>query len=414
MNANDAIGIVIAALGGAAVGLEREWSGHATGPHARFAGIRTFTLLGLNAGVAGLLYGQGHHALALLLAGGCAALIVAAYVAASRTAVDGTTETAALVVLTAGVVAGMHGIQIASAMIAVTVLLLVEKSRLHKAISLIDDVSLRAGIRFAVMAVVVLPLLPTGPFGPLGGVRPRQLWALVLFFSGLSFAGYLSRRFAGSKRGYPIAGMIGGLISSTNVTLSFARLSRSEPEHGSPLAIGAIGASAVMCARVLLATTVLNPPAALALVPYLVAPFLAAGIIAWMGVRKFPASATPETLPSNPLQFFSALQMAALFQGVLFAVRWAQMHWGNAGVLASAAVFGLTDLDALVISMAKDSATSLSSAIIAQAIAVGVLSNTIMKLLIGAVVGVGRFRSVVVFGLLTVAVACVVSIVWLR
>ena len=411
---NDAIGIVIAALGGAAVGLEREWSGHASGPHARFAGIRTFTLLGLNAGIAGFLYAHGSQVLALLLAGACAALIVAAYVAASRKDVDGTTEMAALVVLTAGVISGMHEIKLASALIAVTTLLLLEKPRLQKAITHIDDVSLRAGLRFAVMAVVILPLLPTGPYGPLGGVRPRQLWALVLFFSGLSFAGYISRRFAGSQRGYPIAGMLGGIISSTSVTLSFARLSRSEPDRGSSLAVGVIGASAVMCIRVLVATSVLNPLAGLSLIPYLAAPLLAATLITWFGMRKFNSEATPEVLPSNPLQFMTALQMAVLFQCVLFAVRWTQMTFGNTGVLVSAGVLGMTDLDSLVISMAKDAESHLSSATIAQAIAAGVFTNTILKLLIGAVFGTSRFRRLAVAGLLAVAITSAAALVWLH
>lgn len=148
--------------------------------------------------------------LAALLLAGTAALIVAAYMAASRAEVDGTTEMAALVVLAAGVVAGLHELRLASATIAVTTLLLVEKSRLHKIVERIDDASLRAGLRFAVMAVVILPILPAGPYGPLGGIRPRQLWAMVLFFSGLSFAGYIARRWMGSKRGYPIAGLLGG------------------------------------------------------------------------------------------------------------------------------------------------------------------------------------------------------------
>ncbi len=80
------------------------------------------------------------------------------------------------------------------------------------------------------MAVVILPLLPEGPYGPLGGIRPRELWLLVLFFAGLSFAGFIARRSVGPDRGFPVAGLLGGLVSSTNVTLTFARLSRRE--HG--------------------------------------------------------------------------------------------------------------------------------------------------------------------------------------
>jgi uncharacterized membrane protein (DUF4010 family) len=410
----DALGILIAALGGAAVGLEREWSGHASGPGARFAGIRTFTLMGLLAGLAGWLWFGGLQIIAGLLLGGCAALVVAAYVAASHVDVDGTTEVAALVVLGAGVIAGMHELRLASAVIAITTLLLVEKSRLHRIVERIDDAGLRAGFRFAVMAVVILPILPPGPYGPLGGIRPRQLWAMVLFFSGISFVGYIARRSVGPKRGYTVAGMLGGIVSSTSVTLSFARTSRRELDVGTPLALGAIGASAVMCLRALVATAVLNLPVSTALVPYLVAPFLVAALIAWWGIRKYPGVTSVAEAPSNPLQFISALQMTVLFQVVLFVVRWAQGTWGETGIFFSAGVLGLTDVDALVVSMTKDTGSQLPSAAAAQAIAIGVLANTLLKLSIGVLVGVKQFRRIVFLGLSVVALACAVSFACLR
>ena len=135
---------------------------------------------------------------------------------------------AALIVLAAGLLAGLGSVRLASGIIAVLTLLLVEKSRLHALVQRIDDVGLRSGVRFAVMAFVVLPLLPEGPYGPLGGIRPREIWALVLFFSGLSFAGYVARRVAGPGHGYLVTGLLGGLVSSTNVTLTFARTSRTD------------------------------------------------------------------------------------------------------------------------------------------------------------------------------------------
>src|SRR5690606_5941858 len=171
------IGLIIAVLGGAAVGLERQWSGHAEGPHARFAGIRTFTMLGGIAGVSGWLWTAGMAALSATLLAGAVALTVAAYVAGSRRDIDGTTEVAALVVLAAGVLAGIGSIRLASGIIAALMLLLVEKSRLHALVARLDDVDLRSAARFAVMALVVLPLLPAGPFGPFGVIRPRLLWA---------------------------------------------------------------------------------------------------------------------------------------------------------------------------------------------------------------------------------------------
>jgi len=414
LNPADFLGIAIATLGGAAVGLEREWSGHAIGPGARFAGIRTFTLLGLQAGITGWLWSNGSHALATVLIAGGAALVVAAYAAASRIDVEGTTEVAALVVLATGVVAGIGELKLASAAIALTTLLLIEKSRLHAMATRLDDTTLRAGFRFAVMAVVILPLLPDGPFGPLGGVRPRQLWTLVLFFCALSFAGYIARRAAGDQLGYPLAGLLGGIISSTSVTFSFARISRSDAGSGTALAVGAIGASAVMCVRVLIATMVLNPAAAAELAIYVAAPFAVGALIAWWGITKHRERTSTGQAPSNPLQFVSAAEMAALFQAVLFAVRWAQGAWGQIGVLVSAAVFGLTDIDALVISMAKDAAGRLSPANIAQAIAIGVLTNTLLKLAIGIVIGEKHFRRVLARGLGGMALASAASIAGLR
>lgn len=408
------LGILIATLGGAAVGLERQWSGHATGPRAHFAGIRTFTLLGLAAGLSGWLWTNGMHVFGATLLAAAAALVVAAYFAVSRVEVDGTTEVAALVVLAAGALAGMQQLKLASAVIGVTALLLVEKSRLHAMVARIDDASLRAGIRFAVMAVVILPLLPAGPYGPLGGIRPRQLWALVLFFSGLSFAGYIARRIAGARRGYSIAGILGGIVSSTNVAFTFARLSRSDADSGQSLALGVIGACAVMYVRVLVSTAVLNAAVVLPLLLYFAAPFLAAGLFSLWGARKYHDTATPEKAPANPLQFPAALQMAVLFQIVLFVVRWAQGAWGQTGVLVSAGVFGLTDMDALVVSMAKDAAGRLAPAVIAEAIAVGALSNTLLKLAIGVAFGRARFRRFVAAGLAVVAVVSAVSLAWLR
>jgi uncharacterized membrane protein (DUF4010 family) len=206
----DVLHILVATFGGAVVGLERQWSGHASGPNARFAGVRTFTLIGGLSGIAGWLCASALMPVALVLLGGLMGLIVAAYARASARDVDGTTEMAAIVTSGAGVLAGLGHLALASGIVALTSLLLVEKPRLHAWVSRIDEPEMRAGVRFAVMAVVVLPLLPEGPFGPWGGVRPRALWALVLFFSGLSFVGYVARRMAGPRQGYAVRGSSAG------------------------------------------------------------------------------------------------------------------------------------------------------------------------------------------------------------
>jgi uncharacterized membrane protein (DUF4010 family) len=389
----DVVGLLIAALGGAAVGLERQWSGHAEGPGARFAGIRTFTMLGAVGGFSGWLWTLGITAPGAILFTGGVAVVAGAYLAASRQDIDGTTEVAALVVMAAGVLAGIGSIQVASAAIALTTLLLVEKSRLHSLVRRIDDVGLRSGVRFAVMALVILPLLPEGPYGPLGGFRPREIWTLVLFFSGLSFAGYVARRMVGPGHGDLVTGLLGGLVSSTNATLTFARASRIEPETDRSLAFGAVAANAMLYPRVIAATSILNASLVAPLAGYLAAPFAVACLVAVAGIRRSQSDGSPEVSLRNPLQLGSALKMALLFQAVLMIVHVAREWGGQSGVLTTAAILGLTDVDALTVSMSKGAAVGTPAAA-SLAIAVGVLSNTAMKLGVALVFGSPRFKAI--------------------
>lgn len=394
--------VAAAALGGLAVGIERQWSGHA---RRHFGGVRTFALLGGAAGLAGWLWAGGYAGPATVLLGGAIALIAVAYWAVSGSDIDGTTEVAALVVVAAGFVAGLGQLAAASAVIAVTVLMLVEKTRLHGWVRALRDVELRAGARFAVMAVVVLPLLPEGPYGPLGGVRPRLLWILVLLFSGLSFAGYVARRLVGAERGYAVAGLLGGLVSSTQVTLAHARASRDEPALGVALAGGALAASTVLFARTLIAATVLAPALARSLAPLVALP-AAVGVLATvLSLRKGTPRGGAEPSSSNPLNLRSALQMAVLFQVVLMGVEAAREAFGAGGLLASGALVGLTDVDAVTVSMAQVIAAGTPPATAAAALAVAILSNTLLKLGLAAAVGRGRFRTVTVAGLAAISLA---------
>lgn len=403
--------LIVAVLGGLAVGIEREWSGHATGPRARFAGVRTFTLLALVSGLSGWLWTAGLHGPAVIFLAGLGALVVVAYVAASRRDVDGTTEVAAFVVMVAAVLAGAGYDTLAAGIIAITVLLLVEKTRLHRFVSRLDREEVRAAARFAVMAAVILPLLPEGPFGPLGGLRPRLLWALVLFFSGLSFVGYIARRAGGPGRGYAIAGTLGGLLSSTSVTLTFARLSRSHHAAGRGLAAGVLGACVLLLPRVLVTTALLAPRMTAVLWPAFVLPAVIGIVLLLRGWRD-AGTPGPIERDRNPLQVVAAVQMALLFQVVLYATAFASSTFGQAGIYGSAAVLGLVDMDALTISMAGLVTAGTGVDIAARAVTIGVLSNTCVKLGISLSIGRGRFRPLAAAGLALTAVALGAAIVW--
>lgn len=412
-----AVRLAIAALVGLAVGTEREWSGHASGPQARFAGMRTFLLLGMLGGAAGLCF-LWNYAVAggVLLAAGAAFVAVAYAMAVRRSGadIDGTTEGAALVVLALGVLSGLGQMGLAAGAVAVVIFALGEKERLHWVVRKIGEREMRATLQFAVLALVVLPLLPAGPYGPLGGIRPRALWAIVLFFAGLNFAGHIARHAVGPKRGYGVTGLLGGLVSSTAVTLQFSRLSRGDDDLSRPLALGVLGACTVLVVRVFAAASVLNAGVARALVPYLVPSALVGVVLVAIALRHpWPAvseEAKPET--HSPLRLWSAIQLALAFQLAMMLLALMQQLWGRAGVLTSAAALGLTDVDALTVSMCRSVADGSTVPLAAQGIAVGILSNTVLKLGVALTLGSPRFRKAVLPGFLALAAAVVLGL-WL-
>jgi uncharacterized membrane protein (DUF4010 family) len=403
-------GLIAATIGGAAVGLERQWSGHASGPRARFGGIRTFTLLGLLGGIAGWLTVGGLLPLAVVLLAAAGAVVVAGYMAVSRTEVDATTEVAALVVLAAGTASGAGYMALGSALVAGTALLLLEKTRVHALVGRLDNAALRASARFAAMACIILPLLPAGPYGPLDAIRPRELWALVLFFSGLNFVGWIARRAVGPQHGVILSGLLGGVVSSTSVTLTFARESRAVGAPRLALAGGVTGACTVMLVRVLAASTVLNPALAAGLPRYL-GPAFVAGASVVLIVWRANTAATQPPAPGSPLQLRTALQMTAMFQVVLFAILAVQRSWGSEALVATSAFVGLTDLDALTLSLARSTTSPDALPLATVALAAGVLSNTVLKLVVAVVVGRGSFRTASAGALAVMGAAIVVSLV---
>lgn len=405
----EAIPLLVAGLGGLAVGIEREWSARAEGRAERFAGVRTFLLIGLSGGLGGLLIKHSMSIAGAALMAGAVLLIVSAYfVTAFRGHIDATTEVAALLVFGAGAFAAAGQLTLASAINALTALVLVEKSRMHALVYRLQSMELEAGARFAVMALVILPLLPPGPFGPSPGFRPRALWAMVLIFSGLNFTAYIARKVIGPERGYRAAGLLGGLVSSTGVTLTFARESRSESSMKKALAYGVIGACTILMLRVPLLLTVFNRPMALSIVPYVVIPFITGALLFLRSFRTEEGSKDMPALP-NPLGLKSAMTMAVLFQGGLYLVSFVSERFGNAGTFVTAALLGLTDVDALIFSMINLTFDPSDVTVAVQAIAIGAISNTFLKFILALTIGKGEFRKIAGTGLAILLAAAIVG-----
>jgi uncharacterized membrane protein (DUF4010 family) len=369
--------LLVAALLGGLVGVERERSEKERGIH-HFAGIRTFPMFALLG--AGLTIAGG-AAGAVVAAGfvGLAALVIVSYLRTSREDVGVTTEVAALATYVVGVLAGVGALLPAGALgIGVTVLL-AGKQRLEAFPRALSREELGATLTLAVIAAIVLPVLPDARYGPWGVWNPRTLWAMVVLVCGLSFVAFVAMRLLGAGRGLYLSGVLGGLVSSTAATVSFATRSREAPTQATALAGAAGLASLVMLVRVGVLTAVANPSLLAWLGPFLGLSVAGGALALIVLLRRAPGAADQSPQVTNPFRLSEALKFAVVYAVVLFAVEGASRRLGAWGVVVAAVLAGLTDVDAITLSLAAAAGATLSPAGAAAAIAVAALSNTVAK-----------------------------------
>lgn len=403
---------------GLLVGLERGWHARSVPTGTRIAGIRSFALIALLGGMSGLLattLGASAFGFAFVA---FAALVAAGYWTGNRGQQDFgiTTEIAALLVFVLGAAAMLSDMALAAAGGVVTTALLAIKPTLHRWIDRIEELDLAAGIKLAVISVVMLPLLPDRAVGPGGVLNPYELWWAVVLVAGLSFVGYVAVRITGAQLGTLITGLLGGLVSSTATTLSFARMASRAEALAPVLAMGAVLAGSVTFLRILALTSVLNP----ALAGDLAVPMLtmaATGFVGALVLRVAPQphiGITPDVPEvTNPLELGVALKFGILLALVVLITHYFEVWFGTAGVYTVAALSGITDVDAVTVSMARMSDDMLTSMAAAGAVMTAVSVNSAVKAGIALAVGGRRF------GLRVSAVYAAVLVVggfvsWLR
>ena len=382
------------ALGlGLLIGLERGWHDREVPDGHRVAGVRTFGLLSLAGALSALLtqqWGGWVFAAALLAVVG---MQMAGYRAALQRdpSVGMTTEVAGWVAFLLGALAMTGQATLAVAVAVVVMILLGSKSWLHRRVQLLSEQELFALFKLLLLALVLLPLLPDRGTGPWQSLNPRLIGWLVLLLAGLSFAGYFAIRALGTRRGLLLTSVLGGLVSSTALTLLFARQAVSRTLWTAVLALGIVLASATLFPRVWLEVAVVNPALAAAIFP----PLLAMSITAYAGALwlwwrhgRNTAEAAVEPVFANPLELSAAVKFAALLVLIMLAAQLLRHTLGEAGVFALAAVSGLVDVDALSLSMAQmHAAGQLSSSVAEHAIVLTVMVNTLTKILLAWIIG---------------------------
>lgn len=373
-----ALAVGTALVCGLLIGIERGWKLKDQREGTRVAGVRTFTLLGLGSGIAGLLGALGHPLVAAAIAFGGVALMVTAYSRDLNRQRDSTSAVAALVTIAIGFLAGSGSAGLAIASAAIAVALLALKEELHGFVGRLRAEDVKALARYLIIAGGVLPFLPNRQMGPLDAWNPQKLWLVVVLVTGFSFLGYIANRLFGERHGTIATAVIGGAYSSTAVTQSLAQRLGSEPAGGAEPA-GIALATSVMYLRItllvgLLATRVLPSFAALMAVPFLVSLF--AG---WLLYRHAPTHDGPAP-PGNPIAILPALGFLAFVAIAAVAAHWASGRFGQHGIAGLLLITGTMDVDTAIITLSGLNPAAISAPLAALALAGTVFANMAVKL----------------------------------
>jgi uncharacterized membrane protein (DUF4010 family) len=366
------------------IGLEREYA-QGDREEGLFAGIRTFPIIGLLGCTAALL--ADWMAMPWLLPAifiGLSGLTIMAYygnIQAGRMGL--TTEVAALLTLLIGALCYLGLISLAVALGVIITVLLSIKRDLHRFIRHITHEDIYATLKFAVITAIILPLLPNESLGPppLDVLNPYRIWLMVVLISGISFMGYLLIKLVGPRQGIGLSGLLGGLVSSTAVTLSFSQRSRPQPKLAIPLAVAITVSWTTMFLRVLVIVVALNTQLLQTL--WLPLSISAAAGLAWC-LYLYISDRTDETGDirfSNPFELGMAIKFGLFYGVILVFSQTAQIYLGETGVYLSSIVAGLVDLNAISLSLAHLSLPlgSLDTRLVARAIMMAAMANTAVK-----------------------------------
>lgn len=388
----------IAAAGlGAMIGLIRQWSEQSGRADAtEFSGLRTFTFWSVLGCVAAFLSEQYSTAVLPVVVA-----VVGVHLAMQARRDDerapGSTTFAAtlLTVLVGALVQWDHGEE-AVLVAALTVVLLGVKSPVHAWTKRFTETDIRAALQFVAITGVILPLVPHEDIGPYGGFNPYSTWMMVVIISGVGFAGYVLMRLLDTQAGIFLTSLLGGIASSTATTLAFSRRSREDPASAAYYALGVAVACTVMLPRVLVILGLVNRQLALQLLlPFgvMALPGVACAAFIWWRQHGGKHRTEKPTI-GNPLSLMTAIKFAAIYAVISFLVKAATESGRLEGsLLPLAFVSGLTDLDAVSLSLARNlNAGGDGLALAVRAIIVAAMANSLLKTVLAVWLGRGALR----------------------
>ena len=404
--------LAVALAIGLIIGIERGWQRRDEAEGERALGLRTHALAGLLGGVWGALArGRGDGGLVMLgIAAGMFTIVIVAFRLREiwhHGTFGATTAVAAMIAFALGALAVLGDTIVASAAGVATAGLLAVKAALHAWVRRLSWQELRAGLLLLAMTVILLPILPNRELGPYGAFNPHQIWLMAVMIAVVSFAGYAAIRVAGESRGILMSGLAGGLVSSTAVTLSMARLARSNDGEMRLFMAGALLANVAMMIRVVAITAFFNPVMALWLAsPLGLAALTQAAMVGLLMLRQERGAAASGTLDlKNPFELSVVLAFAALLSLILLLGKLAAAWAGTRGVYVLAAASGLADVDAITLSLAKLGRSDLKPSDAGTALLLAVGVNTVVKGTLAWITGGHHAGRVAVWAAATALVA---------
>lgn len=401
---------IISAGLGALIGLVQQWAWQQEhSQEAEYAGVRTFTLWALLGCATALISDRfGAAVFSVALAGLCLYFIAARVIAKPEQAEGFTTFAVMMETFFLGALVYSGARSIAVILAAGTMVLLGSKRPISHWTRKFTPDDMFNVLQFVAVTGVVLPIVPNQGYGPFAALNPYDTWLMVVLISGMGFAGYVLVRLFGARAGIVITGLVGGLASSTATTLTFSRKSRETPGLSIPCTLAVVLACDVMVIRIaVMAGAISNELLWRAAAPLalLLAPGVALAVWGWWQTRKLSGTvATPEV--RNPLGLGTAIRFAAIYAVIRFLVKAAVEMKFTTAILPLAALSGLTDLDAITLSLARSvTEQTVSAPLAARGIIVAAISNSVVKAALAASLGSPalRWRVLVAMALTTAA-----------
>ena len=382
------LGIALAI--GLLIGLERGWHSRDRDEGMRVAGLRTYGMISLLGGLSGILAQQIDAFLMGFVFLGLTSVLLLAYGKSVNKFEDFsiTSIIASLITFTLGALTVFGHITLASASAVVITSLLSFKPLLHSWLKKLEQEELDATLKLLLISVVMLPILPDQGYGPWAAFNPYHIWWMVVLIAGISYLGYFAIRIAGNQHGPVLTGALGGLVSSTAVTLNLSKLSTQQPNMENVLSAGILTACATMFARTLLLTSIINPALFRELLPALLVMTLFTYFVAfllWRNARGFRA--IEEIKLENPFQLGMALKFGAFLVVIMLLSKLLKTYFGDMGTYFLAATSGLADVDPITLSMSQMSKEGLEVSVAVKAILIAVSVNSGIKSIFSWVIG---------------------------